>query len=110
MRSPRSPAGASGPGAQISFGNRRSSSRIGPLAPAVQRLRSSVRLQHAFRQLYACGPQPVAMFIAELLDEHGIPPQVLDCVLTWRGTLDPDLVRALAGDFPPPPLDLVPPP
>jgi NAD(P)H-flavin reductase len=74
--------------------------------PAVQRLRASPHLQRAFRQLHVCGPQPVAMFVAELLDEQGIPPQVLDRVLTWC-TLDPDVVRALAGDFPPPPLDEV---
>ena len=75
-------------------------------ASAVHRLRSSPHLQRAFHQLHRCGPQPVGMFVAELLDEHGITTRELDRVLTWF-TLDPDVIRALAGDFPPPPLDEV---
>jgi hypothetical protein len=82
------------------------SNRVHHTGPAVHRLRSSPHLQRAFRQLHRCGPQPVAMFIAEMLDQHGVDPQWLDLVLTWR-TLDPDVVRALAGDFPRPPLDEV---
>jgi hypothetical protein len=76
-------------------------------SPCVHRLRASPWLQRAFRQLHACGPQPVGMFIAELVDRLGADPTAIDFVLRWR-TLHPDIVRALAGDFPPPPLEVVP--
>ena len=109
MRRPRSSAGAGGPGAGITFGNGRSSPRIRPPAPAVQHLLRSPHLQRAFCRLHACGPQPCAMFLAELLDEHNVDPLVLDRILTWL-RLDPVLIRSFAGDFAPPPLDVVPPP
>ena len=49
----------------------------------------------------------VSLVQAELLDERGADPRTLDSVLRWR-TLHPDIIRALAGDFPSPPLEMVP--
>ncbi|HME23713.1 MAG TPA: hypothetical protein VKI44_20705 [Acetobacteraceae bacterium] len=46
------------------------------------------------------------MFIAELLDVIGADPAEIDLVLTWV-RLDPDLVAAIAGEFPAPPIDLM---
>jgi hypothetical protein len=46
------------------------------------------------------------MFVAELLDHIGADPTAIDLVLTWV-RLDPDVVRTLAGEFPPSPLDQV---
>jgi hypothetical protein len=73
---------------------------------AVQRLLAAPRLHVAFRRLHCCGPQPVGMFVAELLDHIGADPTTIDLVLTWV-RLDPDIVRTLAGEFPPSPLDQV---
>jgi hypothetical protein len=50
----------------------------------------------------------VAFFIAELIDRFRNDPIALDLALTWRGQLDPGLIAQLAGEFAPPPLDLVP--
>ena len=72
---------------------------------AVQRLLAAPKLHIAFRRLHRCGPQPVGMFVAELPDHVGADPTTIDLVLTWG--LDPDVVRTLAGEFPPSPLDKV---
>jgi hypothetical protein len=50
----------------------------------------------------------VAFFIAELIDRFRNDPIALDLALTWRGQIDPGLIAQLAGEFAPPPLDLVP--
>jgi hypothetical protein len=52
-------------------------------------------LQRAFRRLHHCGPQPVAYFVAEMLDAIGADPASLDCVLTWC-RLDPDLIALVS--------------
>lgn len=73
---------------------------------AVQRLREDPRFQQAFRQLHLCGPQPIGVCFADLLDHVGADPAALDFVLNWC-ILDPEFVAALAGEFPGPLLDLV---
>ncbi len=75
--------------------------------PAVQRLLDGLRLHQAFRQLHRCGPRPVGMFVAELLDRLHADPLTIDLVLTWRRGLDPEVIAAIAGEFPRRPLDLV---
>jgi hypothetical protein len=47
------------------------------------------------------------MFVAELLDGIDANPAELDLVLTWLGGQDPDVVAAIGGDFPRPPLNRV---
>ena len=63
-------------GGVSSVGNRRP-------APSTQRLRKLPRLQRAFRRLVLCGPQPVVMLCAELLDHVGTDLAAIDFVLTW---------------------------
>jgi hypothetical protein len=74
MQRPRAPGAGVTRARGIAFGGA-STPHIRHSAPAVQRLHESVALQYAFRQLHRCGPQPVVMFVAELLDERGIDPQ-----------------------------------
>jgi hypothetical protein len=72
-----------------------------PFGPSVQRLLAGdPHLLRAYTQLHRCGPQPVAMFFAEMLDCAGADPALLDMALTWRAGWDPDVVRAIGGDFP----------
>jgi hypothetical protein len=70
------------------------------------RLRRDLRLQNAFKQLHRCDPQRVGMFVCELVDALDIDPMALDWVLTWRRGFAPEIVAAIGGEFPPPPLHL----
>jgi hypothetical protein len=80
-----------------------------PFGPSVRRLLAGdPHLLLAYRRLHRCGPQPVAMFFAETLDCAGADPALLDLALTWCAGWDPDVVRAIAGDFPPSQLHQVP--
>jgi hypothetical protein len=71
MRRPRPLAGAGGPGARISLGGGKSSLRIRPPAPAVQRLRESPRPQRVFHLLHRRDEQVTAFFLVELIDHLG---------------------------------------
>ena len=79
---------------------------IGHPGPAVVRLHRDLRPQNAFKQLHRCSPQPIGMFVAELIDALSIDPVTLDVVLTWRHGFAPEIVAAFSGEFPPPPLHL----
>ena len=61
---PRPSAGAGRPGTRISLGGGKSSPRIRPPAPAVQRLRESPRL-------HRCDEQVTTFCIVELIDHSG---------------------------------------
>jgi hypothetical protein len=78
-----------------------------PPRRAIQRL-AEPHLQIAFRRLHRCGPRPTAMCFAEMLDAHEFDPEALDFILTWC-RFDPAVVAAIGGEFPRPPLVLVPP-
>jgi hypothetical protein len=106
MQRPQTPGAGDMGAVRFAFGSDRTTHPLRPPAPAVQRLRRSMPLQQAFRRLHRCGEQPCAMFVAELLDAIGADPTAIDLILTWV-RLEPDVVRALASDFPPPPLDEV---
>ena len=67
------------------------------LRPTVQRLYTSPPLQAAWSRIHRCGPRASASCIAEMLDFIHAPPCEIDFVLSWC-PLDPDLVRAIAGD------------
>ena len=74
---------------------------------AVQRLASDIRLHHQFRLVHRAGPRSVGMLTAELLDHLNVDSVELDFILTWC-RFDPAIVAAVGGEFPRPPLVLVP--
>jgi hypothetical protein len=106
MKSPRVTGGRLTTGAGSRCGGK-SGIPIRRPTPTVQRLLGSTQLQHEFLQLHRCGPQPVGFFVAELIDAIGTDSAMLDFVLTWRRH-DPEVVAVLAGEFPKPPLRVVP--
>ena len=61
-----------------------------------------------FAAYLAAVRSPPPIFVAELLDHLDADPAAIDRVLSWLGPLDLEIGRAFAGDFPRPPLHVVP--
>jgi hypothetical protein len=96
MRRPRSARGPDTGAQRILLGSR-SDPPIARPGPVWQCLQANVALQRADEHLHRCGPRAVGECLAEILDQHSVPPSALDLLLAWR-RLDPAIIAALGAD------------